>query len=181
MTPYETAIAALSEALEMKLEIASDRLCDVEVDGRLVILRPMGEAEESLMTFALVADAPTDGKLPAEVKDRALSMNLFGAETLGGHLGLFGESIVLSAPTIEATGLTAESLAENLLAFSRFARRRIFRANPGPEARRGRNSGRGNGSGVGTERRLHQSMIGDGGAAGGRVLPWDPFGSVTFR
>ena len=121
MTPYETAIAALSDALKMKLEIASDRLCDVEVDGRLVILRPMGEAEESLMTFALVADAPTDGKLPAEVKDRALSMNLFGTETLGGHLGLFGESIVLSAPTIEATGLTAESLAENLLAFSRFA------------------------------------------------------------
>ena len=121
MTPYETAINALAEALETKLEVASDRLCDVEVDGRLIVLRPIGEAEASIMMFALVAGASDDGTLSAEVKDRALSMNLFGTETLGGHLGLFRESIVLSAPTIEATGLTAESLAENLLAFSRFA------------------------------------------------------------
>ena len=121
MTPYETAINALAEALETKLEIASDRLCDVEVDGRLVVLRPVGEAEESIMMFALVAGAPEDGELPAEVKDRALSMNLFGTNTLGGHLGLFGQSIILSAPAIEATGLSAEAFAEKMLAFSRFA------------------------------------------------------------
>ena len=121
MTPYETAINALAEALETKLEIASDRLCDVEVDGRLVVLRPVGEAEESIMMFALVAGAPEDGELPAEVKDRALSMNLFGTQTLGGHLGLFGQSLILSAPLIEATGLAAEAFAENMLAFSRFA------------------------------------------------------------
>ena len=121
MTPYETAINALSEALETKLEIASDRLCDVEVDGRLVVLRPVGEAEASIMMFALVAGAPEDGELSAEVKDRALSMNLFGTNTLGGHLGLFGQSLVLSAPPMEATGLTAEAFAENMLAFSRFA------------------------------------------------------------
>ena len=121
MTPYETAVAALSEALEMKLEIASDRLCDIDVDGRLVILRPMGEAEASVTMFTLVAGAPDDGKLPAGVKDKALSMDLFGKETLGGHLGLFGESILLSAPPVEAEGLTAEAFAERLLAFSRFA------------------------------------------------------------
>lgn len=121
MTPYETAINALAEALETKLEIASDRLCDVEVDGRLVVLRPVGEAEASIMMFALVAGAPEDGELSAEVKDCALSMNLFGTNTLGGHLGLFGQSLVLSAPPMEATGLTAEAFAENMLAFSRFA------------------------------------------------------------
>ena len=121
MTPYETAIAALADALETKLEIASDRLCDVEVDGRLIVLRPIGEAEASIMMFALVAGAPEDGELSAEVKDRALSMNLFGTNTLGGHLGLFGQSLILSAPPIEATGLTAETFAENMLAFSRFA------------------------------------------------------------
>ena len=121
MTPYETAVAALSEALETKLEIASDRLCDIDVDGRLVILRPMGEAEASVPLFTIVAGAPDDGKLPAEVKDKALSMDLFGKETLGGHLGLFGESILLSAPPVEATGLAAEAFAESLLAFSRFA------------------------------------------------------------
>ena len=121
MTPYEIAIAALADALETKLEIASDRLCDVEVDGRLIVLRPIGEAEESIMMFALVVGAPEDGELSAEVKDRALSMNLFGTQTLGGHLGLFGKSIILSAPAIEATGLTAEAFAENMLAFSRFA------------------------------------------------------------
>ena len=121
MTPYETAIAALADALETKLEIASDRLCDVEVDGRLIVLRPIGEAEASIMMFALVAGAPEDGELSAEVKDCALSMNLFGTNTLGGHLGLFGQSLVLSAPPVEATGLTAEAFAENMLAFSRFA------------------------------------------------------------
>ena len=121
MTPSETAIAALADALETKLEIASDRLCDVEVDGRLIVLRPIGEAEASIMMFALVAGAPEDGELSAEVKDRALSMNLFGTNTLGGHLGLFGQSLILSAPPIEATGLTAETFAENMLAFSRFA------------------------------------------------------------
>ena len=121
MTPYETAVAALSEALGTKLEIASDRLCDVDVDNRLVILRPMGEAEASVTMFTPVAGAPDDGRLPAEVKDKALSMDLFGRETLGGHLGLFGESILLSAPPVEATGLAAEAFAEILLAFSRFA------------------------------------------------------------
>ena len=121
MTPYETAINALAEALETKLEIASDRLCDVEVDGRLIVLRPIGEAEQSIMMFALVAGAPENGELSAEVKDRALAMNLFGTNTLGGHLGLFGQSLVLSAPPMEATGLTAEAFAENMLAFSRFA------------------------------------------------------------
>jgi len=102
MTPYEIAISALADALETKLEVASDRLCDIEVDGRLVVLRPIGETETSIMMFAPVAGAPDDGKLPAEVKDRALSMSLFGKETLGGHLGLFGESMILSAPPTEA-------------------------------------------------------------------------------
>ena len=121
MTPYETAITALADALETKLEVASDRLCDVEVDGRLVVLRPLGEAETSIMMFALVAGVPDDGTLSAAVKDRALSMSLFGTETHGGHLGLFGKSIILSAPAMEATGLAAESFAERLLAFSQFA------------------------------------------------------------
>ena len=121
MTPYETAINTLAEALETKLEVASDRLCDVEVDGRLIVLRPIGEAEASIMMFALVAGASDDGTFSAEVKDRALSMNLFGTQTLGGHLGLFGKSIILSAPAIEATGLSAEAFAEHMLAFSRFA------------------------------------------------------------
>jgi hypothetical protein len=120
MTPYETAIAALAEALEAKLEIGSDRLCDVEVDGRLVVLRPIGETEASIMMFSIAAAASDGGKLSAEVKERALSMNLFGTNTLGGHLGLFGESIILSAPPIEATGLSVESFAERMLAFSRF-------------------------------------------------------------
>ncbi len=121
MTAYEIAIAALADALETKLEVASDRLCDIEVDGRLVVLRPIGETETSIMMFAPVAGASDDGKLPAEVKDRALSMSLFGKETLGGHLGLFGESMILSAPPMEAAGLSAESFAETLLAFSRLS------------------------------------------------------------
>lgn len=72
------------------------------------------------MMFSIAAAAPDGGKLSAEVKDRALSMDLFGTDTLGGHLGLFGESIILSAPPIEAAEQSAQSLAESMLAFSRF-------------------------------------------------------------
>ena len=121
MTPYETAVAGLADALETKLPLASDRLCDVEVDGRLIVLRPMGEAESALTMFALVAKVPEDAERADEIKTRALSMNLFGSKTLGGHLGLFVGSIILSAPPMEATGLNAESFAEQLLVFSRFA------------------------------------------------------------
>ena len=121
MTPYETAISGLAAALGTELDISSDRLCDVEVDGRLILLRPMGETESSITMFALVATVPEHGEQAAEIKTRALSMNLFGADTLGGHLGLFVGSLVLSAPPIEAVDLDAESFAESLLAFSRFA------------------------------------------------------------
>ena len=121
MTPYETAISGLAAALGTELDISSDRLCDVEVDGRLILLRPMGEAEDSITMFALVATVPEVGELAEKIKTRALSMNLFGADTLGGHLGLFVGSLVLSAPPIEAVDLVAESFAESLLAFSRFA------------------------------------------------------------
>ena len=120
-TAYETAIAALADALETKLEIASDRLCDVAVDGRLIVLRPIGESETSIMMFTPVGSEPVDGKLPAAVKDMALSMNLFGKDTLGGHLGVFGESVILSSQPVEADGLDAQSFAERLLVFSRFA------------------------------------------------------------
>ena len=48
----------------------------------------------------------------------ALAMNLFGAETLGLHLGLFGDALILSG-TVAMEGLTAESLAERLISLSR--------------------------------------------------------------
>lgn len=121
MTPYETAISGLAAALETELPLASDRLCDIEVDGRLVFLRPMGEAEDALTMFTPVAKVPDDAERADEIKTRALSMNLFGSGTLGGHLGLFAGSVILSAPQLEATGLGAESFAEQLLVFSRFA------------------------------------------------------------
>ena len=121
MTAYETAIAALADALGTRLEIAPDRLCDIAVDGRLVVLRPIGEAETSIMMFTPVGSEPIDGRLPAAVKDMALSMNLFGKDTLGGHLGAFGESVILSSQPVEADGLDAKSFAEKLLVFSRFA------------------------------------------------------------
>ncbi len=121
MTPYETAVAGLAAALETELPLASDRLCDVEVDDRLIVLRPMGELEDALTMFTPVAKAPDDGAFSDAIKTRALSMNLFGADTLGGHLGLFAGSLILSAPPMDATALGAEAFAEHLLAFSRFA------------------------------------------------------------
>jgi hypothetical protein len=49
---------------------------------------------------------------------KALELNLFGSETLGMHLGLFGNALVLSG-TLPMEGLTAEDFAERLLFLSR--------------------------------------------------------------
>ena len=75
--------------------------------------------ELAALTGADVALAP-DGvaePLARDVLARALSFNLFGAESLGLHVGLFANALVLST-TCPAAGLTAEAFAERLLFLS---------------------------------------------------------------
>ena len=57
-------------------------------------------------------------ELSREILEKALSLNLFGAETLGLHLGRFNQSLILSG-TSEMEGLSAETLAQKLLFLAR--------------------------------------------------------------
>ena len=66
--------------------------------------------------FGVVSE-PEDDQ-PRGVLVKALELNLFGSETLGMHLGLFGNALVLSG-TLPMEGLTAEDFAERLLFLSR--------------------------------------------------------------
>lgn len=121
MTPYENAVARLASELGIGISTGDDHVCEIAVDGRVVMLRPLDETETSFTIFAPVATAPEGAAFPAETLGKALAMDLFGADTLGGHIGLFADSLILSAPAIDAEGLDAETFAERLLVFSRLA------------------------------------------------------------
>ena len=102
----------MKEAIALIQELAA-------LTGADVALSPEGVAE-------LVADGNAltlrwreedQDSLAREVLARALEFNLFGADALGLHVGLFANAIVLSA-TCPAAGLTAEAFAERLLFLS---------------------------------------------------------------
>ena len=108
-------IRELAGLTGVDLAYSDDRMCDIAVDGRIVVLRYRPEDDDWLY-FGVVSD-PDDGPSRG-VLAKALELNLFGAETLGMHLGLFGNALVLSG-SVPMEGLTAESLAERLLLLSR--------------------------------------------------------------
>jgi len=118
-TQYEQAVAALAETAGVEIEIGSDRVATMVVEERIVQLRPSDEAESGLTAFTIVASAD-GGSFERTTLEAALMMNLFGAETGKGHLGLFGDSLFLSKD-IALDGVAPEWLAERLLAFSRLA------------------------------------------------------------
>jgi len=118
-TQYEQAVAALAETAGVEIKIGDDRVATMVVEERVVQLRPSDEAEIGLTAFTIVASAD-GGSFGRTTLEAALMMNLFGAETGKGNLGLFGDSLFLSKD-IGLEGVAPEQLAENLLAFSRLA------------------------------------------------------------
>ena len=108
-------IRELSEMIGVELGYSDDRTCDLAADGRIVVLRYRPDNDDWLY-FGVVSEP--DGEQPREVLAKALEMNLFGAETQGLHLGLFGNALVLSG-AVPMEGLTAENLADRLLSLSR--------------------------------------------------------------
>lgn len=118
-TQYEQAVAALAEAAGVEIEIGNDRVATMMVEERVVQFKPLDEAESGLTAFTIVASADGDSFAPATL-EAALAMNLFGAGTDKGHIGLFGDSLFLSKD-IALEGISPEQLAESLLAFSRLA------------------------------------------------------------
>ena len=115
MEKDELLVRELSELIGVELAYSDDKTCDLAVDGRIVVLRYRPEDDDWLY-FGVVSE-PEDDQ-PRETLTKALELNLFGSETLGMHLGLFGNALVLSG-TLPMEGLTAEDFAESLLFLSR--------------------------------------------------------------
>ncbi len=119
MTTYERLIAELGDGLGIPLALDSEGLVEVVADGRAILIRADRTGEGELTAFTTVASAP-EGGFPAGKLKLALEMNLFGTEVAGHHLGLFADTLLLSA-VVPLHGLNAESLAERLLVLSRLA------------------------------------------------------------
>lgn len=119
-TIYEQSLQRLSEASGSNIEIGEDRVANIVVEDRVITLKPSDEAESALTAFTVVARCDDSGRFPADTLETALSMNLFGARTMGGHIGLFGGALFLSR-TIAVEGLSPEALAEEFVALVRLA------------------------------------------------------------
>lgn len=114
MTTYEQLISDLGVGLGIELRPGSDGITDVIIEDRPVLVRPE-PGDESVTVFSIVATDAGDKAIRA-----ALSLNLFGRDTMGGNLGLFADSIILSR-TERIVELAADAFAEKLVAFARLA------------------------------------------------------------
>jgi len=119
MSTYERLIAELGDGLGIPLAPDGEGLVEVAAEGRAILIRADRTGESELTAFTTVATA-SEGGFPADTLRRALEMNLFGHEVAGHHLGLFADTLLLSA-AVPLQGLTADSLAERLLVLSRLA------------------------------------------------------------
>ena len=119
MTTFERIVSELGDGLGIALAPDSAGIVQLFAENRLVLFRADETAERELTVFSTVAVAPDGGFKPETLK-RALSMNFFGREVVGHHLGLFGDSLVLSA-TIPLADLSAEDLADRIVMLARLA------------------------------------------------------------
>jgi hypothetical protein len=115
MEKEELLIKELSELTGAEIELSPDKTCDLTVEDRIVVMRYRPEDDDWLY-FCIVVEP--EGGPSKEMLAKALELNLFGAETLGLHLGLFGDALILSG-SAAMDGLTAEAFAEKLLFLSR--------------------------------------------------------------
>lgn len=119
MTTYERLVSELGDGLGIKFALDDSGVVEMFVEGHAVLLRADETGECELTAFTVLAVAP-EGGFPPETLRRALEMNLFGRDVAGHHLGLFADSLVLSA-NLPITGLTAEGLADRIVMLARLA------------------------------------------------------------
>ena len=117
MTTYEKLVSELGEELGLELKPGTDGTTEIAVEGRLALIKPDATGESAtLYTIVAMADGPLD---PTTMKT-ALSLNLFGLQTAGGHIGVYLDAFIYSRSEPLAD-LAAEALADRLLAFARVA------------------------------------------------------------
>ena len=112
------AIALIQELAALTgadVALSPEGVAELVADGNALTLR-WREEDQDWLCYGVALDGGCD-PLAREVLARALEFNLFGADALGLHVGLFANAIVLSA-TCPAAGLTAEAFAERLLFLS---------------------------------------------------------------
>ena len=114
MEKAKLLINELAELTSTEINFTADNICEIVVEDRLILLRYRPEDDDWLY-FGVVFESE---ELSREILEKALSSNLFGAETLGLHLGRFNQSLILSG-TSEMEGLNAETLAQKLLFLAR--------------------------------------------------------------
>ena len=114
MEKAKLLIKELAELTSSEINFTADNICEIVVEDRLILLRYRPEDNDWLY-FGVVFESE---ELSRETLEKALALNLFGAETLGLHLGLFAQSLILSG-TVPMDGLNAEGLAEKLLFLSK--------------------------------------------------------------
>ena len=119
MTTFERLLSELGDGLGLALAPDSDGIAEIAADGRIVLLRADETGERELLLFSTVATAP-EGGFPAGTLRAALELDLFGRDVAGHHLGLFADSLLLSA-TLPLEGLSAETLADRILVLARLA------------------------------------------------------------
>ena len=109
MTQFEALLNEIGEGLGEKVAPDTDGIAQISVAGRIILLKSNPNDSEILI-FSIVADAKDN-------LEKALSLNLFGLETQGAHLGLFVDQLILSR-NIALADLTGETFAERLVAFA---------------------------------------------------------------
>lgn len=119
MTTYEKLIAELGEGLGIDLSPDSAGFTEIVAENRVLTIRADENGENEVLVFTTVATAPEDGFTPDTLK-RALKASLFGREVVGHHLGIFADSLILSA-TLPLANLTSEEFADRLLLLARVA------------------------------------------------------------
>ena len=114
MEKAKLLISELAELTSTEINFTAENICEIVVEDRLILLRYRPEDNDWLY-FGVVLESE---ELSRETLEKALALNLFGAETLGLHLGRFNQSLILSG-TVPADGLDVEGLAEKLLFLSK--------------------------------------------------------------
>lgn len=117
MTTCEKLVSELGEELGLELKPDPDGITEIAVEGRLAFIKPDAVGESATL-YTVVAMA--DGSPDPETMKSALSINLFGRQTLGGHVGIYLDAYIYSR--IEPVAdLSVEALADRLVAFARVA------------------------------------------------------------
>ncbi len=126
MTTYEALLGELGKELGLDIAPGSDGIAQIIVENVIVLFKPEANGE-SVTLFSVVATLPSrssddmkKGAAREATIRTALSLNLFGNDTLGGHLGLFVDTLVFSR-NLSLAGLSAEALADQLVVFARLA------------------------------------------------------------